>query len=92
MKQTTQKVAKLARIALTEDELNRYSQSLEGVLAWIEQLKEVDLSNVSADVLPGPQTMSLRADEVHMDNTVTELMANAPESKFNMFSVPKVVE
>ena len=91
MKQTTQKVAKLARITLTEGELERYTQSLEGVLAWVEQLKEVDLSHVSAEVLPG-QKLSLRADEVHMDNTLAELMANAPEAKLNMFSVPKVVE
>jgi aspartyl-tRNA(Asn)/glutamyl-tRNA(Gln) amidotransferase subunit C len=92
MKQTTQKVAKLARIALTEDELSRYSQSLEGVLAWVDQLKEVELSAVSTDALPGPQILNLRADEVCINNTVTDLMANAPESKFNMFSVPKVVE
>ena len=90
--ETTLKMGKLARIALSESEADTYTAGLKNVLAWVEQLQEVDVSDVKIEHLPGPQVLTLRADVVCMTNTVNELMSNAPESKLNMFSVPKVVE
>lgn len=90
--EATLKMGKLARIALKSDEVAAYNLALENVLSWVEQLKEIDLKDVEVGHLPGPQTLALREDVIHMTTTVEALMANAPDSKFNMFSVPKVVE
>ncbi len=92
MIETTLKIGKLARIALSEGEATAYAAGLKNVLTWAEQLQEVNVSDVKIEYLPGPQTLTLRTDVVGMTNTVHELMSNAPESKLNMFSVPKVVD
>lgn len=85
-------VATLARIALTEDEKRVFASQLGDVLAYIEKLKEVDVSavepmahafpvfNVWADDVPGPAL------------SVEAVLRNAPASRDNMISVPKVVE
>lgn len=85
-------VATLARISLTEEEKRLFSSQLGDVLAYIEKLKAVDVSgvepmahafpvyNVWAEDVPGPSI------------SVEQAMANAPSSRENMISVPKVVE
>jgi aspartyl-tRNA(Asn)/glutamyl-tRNA(Gln) amidotransferase subunit C len=86
------KMAKLARIGITEEEAAQFSIHLSNLMSWVEQLNEIDLSQVEWSVHPTGQEQFLREDVVHMENTVDDIMANAPDAKFNMFSVPKVVE
>jgi aspartyl-tRNA(Asn)/glutamyl-tRNA(Gln) amidotransferase subunit C len=86
------KMARLARIGITEEEAAQFSVHLANLMNWVEQLNELDLSQVEWSVHPTGQEQFLREDVVRMDNTVGDIMANGPDTKFNMFSVPKVVE
>ncbi|MBN9565251.1 MAG: Asp-tRNA(Asn)/Glu-tRNA(Gln) amidotransferase subunit GatC [Alphaproteobacteria bacterium] len=86
------RMAKLARIGITEEEATQFSTQLSNLLNWVEQLNEIDLSQVEWTVHPTGQEQVLREDVVRIENTVDDIMANAPDAKFNMFSVPKVVE
>ncbi|CAO5680315.1 MAG: Glutamyl-tRNA(Gln) amidotransferase subunit C, chloroplastic/mitochondrial [Holosporales bacterium] len=87
-----EKIAKLARIQLTKDEGILYQQEISSILSWIEQLQQVDVSDINLqDLLPKEQ-MAERDDVVVVANTVNDVLANAPKSNFDMFAVPKMVE
>jgi aspartyl-tRNA(Asn)/glutamyl-tRNA(Gln) amidotransferase subunit C len=89
---TVRKVAKLARIAAPEERLEALAGELSGILAWIEQLKEVDTDGVE------PMTSCVAAKLPFRDDVVTdggrreEILANAPRADRGFFVVPKVVE
>lgn len=92
MIESTEKVAKLARIAIEDGEVPAFSRDLEGIIRWVEQLREVDVAGLEGTIHPTGQTLLMRKDDVTFSNTVDDLMRNAPETQYNMFSVPKVVE
>lgn len=85
-------VAGLARIALTEDELERFTGQLQVVLGAIEQLKDVDTSDVapSASVLPLENVM--REDELRGSLPVEAVLAQAPEREGDLFRVQASLE
>jgi aspartyl-tRNA(Asn)/glutamyl-tRNA(Gln) amidotransferase subunit C len=89
---TVRKVAKLARIAQPEETLEKLAGELYGIMAWIEQLNEVDTDGVE------PMTSAVHMPAPMRDDVVTEggdpkrVLANAPLSKNDFFVVPKVVE
>ncbi len=91
-KQTVQKVAKLARIAITEEEADKMVGELGGILQWVEQLGEVDTDNVEPLANVANIELRLRADEVSDGGIQQDVLANAPESMEGFFVVPKVVE
>jgi len=91
-KQTVAKVARLARIKVTEEELESYAPQLSGILKWVEQLEEIDTTNVEPLASSGDLTLPLRADEVTDGDCQKDILANAPESLEGFFVVPKVVE
>lgn len=91
-KETVRKVARLARIAVPEDRLEPMAGELNGILAWIEQLNEVDVEGVEALTTPVPMTLPMRADEVTDGNIRDKVLANAPRTEDGFFVVPKVVE
>ncbi|MBP8257646.1 MAG: Asp-tRNA(Asn)/Glu-tRNA(Gln) amidotransferase subunit GatC [Opitutaceae bacterium] len=85
-------VATLARIALTEDEKRVFASQLGDVLAYIEKLKEVDVSGVEPMAHAFP-VYNVWADDVQGHAlSVEAALGNAPASRENMISVPKVVE
>ena len=86
------KVAKLARLQLSEAEQNSLGKELNQILQWVEQLGEVDTDQ--APPMSGSRNMRLhwRADEVTDGNCADAILANAPEAKEGFFVVPKVVE
>lgn len=85
-------VATLARIALTEDEKRVFASQLGDVLAYIEKLKEVDVSGVEPMAHAFP-VYNVWADDVQGPAlSVEAALGNAPASRENMISVPKVVE
>ena len=84
------KIAMLSRIKTEPDELAVFGQELSSILHWIDQLEKVDVSSI--DSLMSQELMTERADEVTDGNKVDAIIANAPESAHNMFTVPKVVE
>lgn len=89
---TVKKIARLARIAVTEDEVPGLTDQLNGILTWIEQLGEVDTANVPpmASVMPG--SLRWRADGVTDGGYAADVLANAPDAASGFFAVPKVIE
>jgi len=89
---TVRKVARLARIAEPEEKLEPLAKELSGIMAWIEQLNEVDTDGVlpmtSAVSLPMP----MRDDVVTEGGDPDKVLSNAPKTKDHFFVVPKVVE
>jgi len=83
-------VAKLARLELTDEEKELYAKQLGDVLKYVEQMNEVDTSNVKpmAQVIDFVNVM--REDKVVCEQTKEELMANAPEEENGYFKVPKI--
>ena len=83
-------VAKLARLELTEDEKELYTKQLGDVLKYVDQMNEVDTSNVKPMTQVIDFVNVMREDVVSYDNTKEELMSNAPEEENGFFKVPKI--
>lgn len=95
-KETVRKVAKLARLAVPDDRLEPMAAELNGILKWIEQLNEVDVTNVEAMTSTVEMKLKMREDVVTDGPTgggqPQKVVANAPKTEDNFFVVPKVVE
>ncbi len=85
-------IAKLARIALTDEEKARFSEQLGDVLAYIEQLKEVDVSGVEATAHAFPLYNVWDEDVPRPALPVEVALGNAPATRENRIVVPKVVD
>jgi aspartyl-tRNA(Asn)/glutamyl-tRNA(Gln) amidotransferase subunit C len=90
--ETVRKVARLARLALREDELAPLAAELNGILGWVEQLGEVDVTGVEPMTSVTPMALKRRPDEVTDGNRQADILANAPDAREGFFTVPKVVE
>ena len=91
-KNTVRKVARLARIAVPEERLEPMAKELNGILAWIEQLNEVQVDGVEAMTTPVAMTLPMREDVITDGGIQDQVLANAPKSEDGFFVVPKVVE
>jgi aspartyl-tRNA(Asn)/glutamyl-tRNA(Gln) amidotransferase subunit C len=91
-KKTVSKVARLARIAVPEDRLEPMAKELNTILAWIEQLNEVDVEGVEPMTTPVAMELPMREDVVTDGNIRDQVLANAPRTEDGFFVVPKVVE
>jgi aspartyl-tRNA(Asn)/glutamyl-tRNA(Gln) amidotransferase subunit C len=89
---TVKKVARLARIALSDDDAERMKGELNAILGFVEQLNEVDVSGVEPMTSVTPMEMKKRQDIVTDGGKAGDIVANAPTSQDNFFLVPKVVE
>ncbi|WP_426230028.1 Asp-tRNA(Asn)/Glu-tRNA(Gln) amidotransferase subunit GatC [Pararhizobium sp. DWP3-4] len=89
---TVKRVARLARIAVTEEEVLRMTGELNGILGFVEQLSEVDVDGVEPMTSVTPMAMKKRVDAVTDGNKAGDIVANAPNEDRNFFLVPKVVE
>jgi aspartyl-tRNA(Asn)/glutamyl-tRNA(Gln) amidotransferase subunit C len=85
-------IARLARIAMSEEELERLVPELNNILGWVEQLAEVDTGGVEPLTAVIDQKLRLRDDVVTEGNIRDEILANAPEAQHGFFAVPKVIE
>ena len=83
-------VAKLARLELTEDEKELYTKQLGDVLKYVDQMNEVDTSNVKPMTQVIDFVNVMREDKVVYEQTKEQLMANAPEEENGFFKVPKI--
>ena len=86
------KVASLARIKMSEEELKQYAEKLSGIIGFVEQLDEVNTDNVEPLASVVDISLSLRQDEVTDGDMAEKILANAPETLEGFFVVPKVVE
>ncbi len=96
-RETVAKIASLARIRMGEEELDRMVPELNGILAWVDQLEEVDVSGVEPMTAVVPQALRLRDDVVNADPLTggdmrDAVLANAPAAEHGFFGVPKVIE
>jgi aspartyl-tRNA(Asn)/glutamyl-tRNA(Gln) amidotransferase subunit C len=91
-KDTVRRIAHLARIALDEERVEPMMNELNGILAWVKQLEEVDVANVPPLTSVVEQRLKTRDDVVTDGGNADALMANAPGSEDHFFVVPKVVE
>jgi len=85
-------IANLARIAMSEEELERLVPELNNILGWVEQLGEVDTEGVEPLATVIEQKLRLRDDVVTDGNRRDEILANAPDAEHGFFAVPKVIE
>lgn len=90
--QTVRRIAHLARIAVSEEEVAPLQGELNAILAFVEQLGAVDVSGVEPMTSVTPMRMKKREDAVTEGGRAAEIVANAPETEDNYFLVPKVVE
>ena len=91
-KDTVRRIARLARLALEEEHVQPMVQELNGILNWVEQLKEVDVEGVAPLTSVVEQRLKMREDVVTDGGNADALMTNAPQSEEHFFVVPKVVE
>jgi aspartyl-tRNA(Asn)/glutamyl-tRNA(Gln) amidotransferase subunit C len=89
---TVRKVARLARIAEPEEKLEPLAKELSGILAWIEQLNEVDTDGVEPMTTAVHATLPMREDAVTDGGDPAKVLGNAPKAEKGFFVVPKVVE
>jgi aspartyl-tRNA(Asn)/glutamyl-tRNA(Gln) amidotransferase subunit C len=89
---TVRRVAHLARIAVAEGEIESLRGELNAILAFVEQLGEVDVEGIEAMTSVTPMTMKMRQDAVTDGGIADAIIANAPAHEHHFFLVPKVVE
>jgi aspartyl-tRNA(Asn)/glutamyl-tRNA(Gln) amidotransferase subunit C len=89
---TVKRVAKLSRIAVSEEEAVRMVGELNGILGFVEQLNEVDVSGAEPMTSVVPVAMKKRTDAITDGAKAADIVANAPATDENFFLVPKVVE
>jgi aspartyl-tRNA(Asn)/glutamyl-tRNA(Gln) amidotransferase subunit C len=85
-------IAKLARIAMSDAEVEAMVPELNNILGWVEQLGEVNTDGVEALTAVIDQKLRLRDDEVTDGDKRNAVLANAPEGQHGFFAVPKVIE
>ena len=89
---TVRRIAHLARIAVTDEEVAHLQGELNAILAFFEQLAEVDVENVEPMTSVTPMEMKKRADVVTDGGIADDIVKNAPATEEHFFVVPKVVE
>ena len=90
--ETVRRIAHLARIAVDDDEIEHLGGELNAMLAFVEQLSEVDVEGVEPMTSVMPMVMKKRADVVTEGEDAEAVLANAPAREGDYFVVPKVIE
>ncbi len=90
--ETVRRIAHLARIAVAEEEVGQLEGELNAILAFVEQLSEVNIDGVEPMTSVIPMQMSKRADAVTDGDIADEIVRNAPATEDHFFVVPKVIE
>ncbi len=85
-------IARLARIAVRDEEVRALAPELNNILGWVEQLQEVDVSGVEPMTAVIPNKLRLREDEITDGGIRDKVLANAPAAEHGFFAVPKVIE
>ena len=91
-KQEVERVAKLARLEIAEDEKDAFSKQLSSILSYIEELKSWDTTGVEPTATVLDQTNVLREDRAQASLPVEQALLNAPDSDGGFFRVPKIIE
>ena len=89
---TVRRIARLARIKITDQEATALERELSGILDWVKQLDEVDTAGVEPMTRVVAMTLKKRPDVVTDGEIADDVVANAPAREDHFFVVPKVVE
>jgi len=89
---TVRRIARLARIKITDEEASSLESELSQILNWVEQLEEVDTANVEPMTRVVAQSLKKREDKVTDGEIADDIVKNAPMVDDHYFVVPKVVE
>ena len=89
---TVRRIARLARIAVKDEDLAPLAGELNSILGWVEQLNEVDVADIAPMTSAVETTLKRRDDKVTAGNIPDDIVRNAPQSEHGFFVVPKVVE
>lgn len=89
---TVRRIAHLARVAVADDEVEHLRGEINAILAFVEQLSEVNVEGVEPMTSVTPMAMKKRTDVVTDGNDADAVLRNAPATDRNYFLVPKVVE
>ena len=89
---TVRRIARLARIAITDEDVPHLQGELNAILAFVEQLNEVEIEGVEPMTSVTPMPMKKRPDAVSDGGYPDKIVANAPATEDKFFLVPKVVE
>ena len=89
---TVRHIAKLARLAVSDAEVDALVPELNNILGWVEQLQEVDVSGVEPMTAVIPNKRRLREDAITDGGIRDRVLANAPVAEHGFFAVPKVIE
>ena len=90
--ETVRRIARLARIAIRDEDVSHLQGELNAILAFVEQLNEVAVDGVEPMTSVTPMLMKKRQDTVTDGGYPDKIVANAPATEDNFFLVPKVVE
>lgn len=85
-------IARLARLEMSDEELDRLLPELNNILGWVEQLGEVDTEGVEPLATVIEQKLRFRDDVVTDGDCRDDVLANAPAAEHGFFAVPKVIE
>jgi aspartyl-tRNA(Asn)/glutamyl-tRNA(Gln) amidotransferase subunit C len=91
-KQDVEKVATLARLAITDPEKDAFAKQLGQILTYVEKLKQYDTTGIEPTATVLGQTNVFREDIVRPSLAVEKALANAPEREADGFCVPKIIE
>jgi aspartyl-tRNA(Asn)/glutamyl-tRNA(Gln) amidotransferase subunit C len=89
---TVRRIAHLARIKVTDEEVPHLAQELNAILAFVEALSSADVEGIEPMTSVMPMQMKMRADVVTEGDEADPIMSNAPAAEDHFFVVPKVVE
>jgi aspartyl-tRNA(Asn)/glutamyl-tRNA(Gln) amidotransferase subunit C len=89
---TVRRIAHLARIAVKDEEVEHLQGELNAILAFVEQLSEVNVEGVEPMTSVIRMAMKMREDVVTDGDIAGQIVGNAPATEDNFFLVPKVVE
>ena len=90
--QTIKTIARLARLEIGEDEVEKYRSDISNILELVEQMEAVDTSGVEPMTHPFDATLRLREDQVTEENQRDKFQAIAPNSQDGLYLVPKVID
>ena len=89
---TVRHIASLARIAVSDAEVEALAPELSNILGWVEQLQEVDVEGIAPMTAVIANRLRLREDKVTDGGKLDDILANAPAAEHGFFAVPKVIE
>ena len=90
--EAVKQIAYLARLGVEEDKLEETQREFNKILAWVEELGEVNTDGIEPMISPYEENLLPREDVVVEGKQSDKILANAPEKEFGYFVVPKVVE